>query len=171
MKKIMFLAPLLSVIFVGESFTGSAGKAGPPPYSVTIDNAPFEARVDDNYTAQLINNSKTASIVLVGKEVHDKNGNIFPSKITIDYTMRDDALGEVNVEKVTYEYNNHVYNLVAGSAYMSITKMKWNADKRSAVMCADVFCKVKKDYIAEEFVPVFAIRGQLQNITILAPAS
>lgn len=176
MKKISTLALLAAVLLLSESFTGnSAAKTSArknfPSFALTVDAAPFEVKALNNYSAQLINNSRTASITFSGNDVRDNAGHVYPTKIQIDYTMRDAALGDVNVEKVTYEYNNQKYNFVPGTGFVSITKMKWAADRKSFVMSADIFCKVQKSYVMEEFVPVLVIRGSVQNLTVTEPIS
>ena len=172
MKKITTLILLAGVLLLSESFTGktSTGKNF-PGFNLTVDAAPFDVKPLNNYTAQLINNSRTASITFLGNDVRDNAGHVYPTKIQIDYTMRGAALGDVNVEKVTYEYNNQKYNVLPGTAFVSITKMKWADDKRSFVMSADIFCKVQRSFVMEEFVPVIVIRGNVQNLTVAAPVS
>lgn len=171
MKKLSTILLLAVILLAAESFMPkpTADKAG-SGYNFTIDGGSFEAKTSDNYTAQLTNSARTASITLMGNEVKDKQGNSHPSSIQIDYTFKEGTLGEVNVESISYQYNNQRYNMLPGTAYMSITKMKWSADKKSFTVCADVFCKVQKPYIMEENVPVFVLRGQLQNLVVNTPA-
>lgn len=170
MKKISTILLLAVILLAAESFTPkpAADKAG-SGYNFTVDGGAFEAKATNNYSAQLTNGARTASITLQGNEVTDKQGHSYPSSIQIDYTFKDGVPGEVNVEGISYKYNNQRYNMLPGTAYMSITKMKWSADKKSFTVCADVFCKVQKPYVMEENVPVFIIRGQLQNLVVNAP--
>lgn len=170
MKNISTILLLALVLLSVESFVLKPAAEKSAAYSFTVDGAGFEAKSSNSYTAQLTNNARTASITLQGSEVIDKQGRSHPSTIQIDYTFKDGVLGEVNVESATYQYNNQKYNLLPGTAYMSVTKMKWSADHKSFTLCADVFCKVQKLYIIEENVPVFVVRGQLQNLVVNAPA-
>ncbi|HLP50214.1 MAG TPA: hypothetical protein VK154_04980 [Chitinophagales bacterium] len=171
MKKIFSLILLSAILITGESFTSKkAAERYAPGYALTVDGADFVARATGNYNAQLTNNSKTASITLLGEEVRDKQGHVYPSKIQIDYTFKEGMLGEVNVENMSYEYNNQKYNALPGTAFVSVTKMKWSTDKKSFALSADVFCKVQRSFVMEENVPVFVIRGQIQNLQVNAPA-
>jgi len=170
MKKLTTIILFSCVMFATESFTGNIPKTS-PAYSFTVDRAPFEAMTVNNYYAVLDYNSPTAKLTFNGKAVVSKDGKELPTKLEIDYTLRGDALGEVNVTRVAYEYNNQKYNLQAGTAFMSITKMKWSADRKNFTLCADIFCKVRPNYIMEEFVPVLVIRGNVQNITVNLPVS
>lgn len=171
MKKLTSLLLLAVVFLFSESFTGKGTSCPTPSYLFTIDAAPFEAKEVNNYSGQVTNNARTGSLTFTGAEVHDKAGHVYPSQIQIDYTLRGEALGDVNVEKVTYVYNGETYYMLPGTAFMSITKFKWSVDKKSFVINADFFCKVQRKWIIEEFVPMFAIRGQLQNLTVVSPAS
>lgn len=170
MKNISTILLLALLLVSVESFVLKPAAEKQAGYDFTVDGAGFEAKSSNSYAAQLTNSGRTASITLLGNEVTDKQGRSHPSRIQIDYTFKDGILGEVNVESATYEYNNQKYNLLPGTAYMSITKMKWGADHKSFTLCADVFCKVQKPYIIEENVPVFVVRGQLQNMVVNAPA-
>ena len=176
MKKMISLVFLATILLVSESFTGKRPEKAitgnnAPVIALAIDGAAFDARESSNYSAQLTNNSKTASITLLGNEVHDKAGHVYPTKMQIDYAFKNGILGEVNVENLCYEYNNQKYYVLPTSAFMSISKVKWSADKKSCVICADIFCKVQQHFVMEEYVPVFVIRGELENLTVTMPAS
>ncbi len=172
MKKIFALTLLAAVLLLSESFTGkTSAPKNAPAYNFTVDGAPFDAMTVNSYSAQLNYDEPKATLTFFGNALRTKDGKELPTRIEIEYVIRDAALGEVNVTKATYEYNNQKYNLLAGSAFMSVTKMKWNPGKRGFVMSADIFCKVQKPYIMEEFVPVFVIRGSVQNITVNLPMS
>ncbi len=174
MKNMITLGILTAIILVGQSFTAKAPKPAAdkaaPAFAFFIDGAPFDAAPTDNYTAQLINGGKTVSLTFIGNSLKTKSGEVYPTKLTIDYAAKEDALGEVNVEKITYDYNNVKYNGLAGTAFVSLTKVKRSADGKSLLLSADIFCKVQKSYIMEEFVPVFTITGGVQNIKLNMPA-
>lgn len=176
MKKICIPVLLITVLLFSESFIGnstsktSSGKNS-PILNLTVDRAPFEPTPSNSCTGQLTNNARTASITFLGNPVIDYAGHVYPTKFQLTYTVRGEALGDVNVENVSYEYNNEKYNFLPGTAYVSITKIKWADDKKSFVMNADIFCKMKKNYVMEEFVPVLVIRGSVQNLTVAAPVS
>ena len=175
MKKIITTTLLIGVLLFNESFTGNMPntivKGNKVGFNLNIDAAPFDAKAENSYSAQLLNDGKTASITFMGNEGRDAAGNILPNKIQLNYVVKDGALGEVSINNVSYEYNGQKYNGLPGTAFMSVTKMKWNDDHKSFVMSADLFCKVQKTYIMEEFVPVFVIRGNVQNVTVNVAAS
>lgn len=168
MKKLFTLPAITALMFALQSFSPNQSL---PKFAFTIDGAPFVAATVNSYTAALAYDSPTAQLTFNGEAVSGKNGQKFPTKLEIDYTFRGDALGEVNVTRVVYEYNNQKYYLQPGSAFVSITKMKWNSNRTNFTLCADIFCKVKPNYVMEEFVPVFVIRGNVQNITVTLPMS
>jgi len=137
----------------------------------TLDGVPLYAITENSNPAKLNYDEQKETLTFFGNSLLTKDGKELPTRIEIEYVIRDAALGDVNVTKATYEYNNQKYNMVAGSAFMTVTKMKWNPGKRGFVMSADIFCKVQKPYIMEEFVPVFVIRGSVRNITVNLPMS
>lgn len=173
MKRIITTWLLAAIILIGESFIVNPTKLGSdktaPHYDFTIDGAAFEPLAVNSYTAQLTNDGRTVCLTFLGSSVKDNAGNIYPTKLQIDYTFKPETLGEVNVERVTYDYNNLKYTGMAENAFVSIIKMKKNADGKSFTLSADIFCKVKKNHIIEEFVPVLAIRGGVQNIIVNSP--
>ncbi len=172
MKKLITITLLAGILLLGESFTGKApAPRNAPGYTFLIDGAPFDAMTVNSYTAQLGYDSPKATLTFFGNALRGKDGKELPTQIEIEYTTRGDALGDVEVSRVTYEYNNQKYYLQPGSAFMSITKMKWNPGRNGFVMSADVFCKVKPNFVMEEFVPVFVIRGSVRNITVNLPQS
>lgn len=168
MKKLFTLPAIAVLMFITQSF---APNQSVPKFTFHVDGAPFVAAKVNSYTAELAYDSPTAQLTFYGEAVCGQNGQKFPTKLEIDYTLRGDALGEVNVTRVAYEYNNKKYYLQPGTAFMSITKMKWNSNRTNFNLCADIFCKVKPNYIMEEFVPVFVIRGNVQNVTVTLPVS
>jgi len=176
MKKTITVMLLIGILLLGESFadkgsTKTSVRKNSPSYSFMVDGAPFDAMPTNNYTAMLGYDTPKATLTFFGNALRDKEGKVMPNKIEIEYTIRDGVLGDVNVSRITYLYKNEKYNLLPGSAFMSITKMKWNPGKNGFVMNADIFCKVQKTFVTEEFVPVFVIRGSMQNITVNLPMS
>lgn len=168
----MIIPGLLAVvILVAQSFTYKPDDKNAARVSFFVDGAPLEGAAANNYRAELINGGKTVALTFIGSSVKANSGNVYPTKLTIEYAAKENTTGEVSVENVCYEYNNVKYYGLAGTAYVSITKLKRNTDGRSLLLNADVFCKVQPHFVMEEFVPVFSITGSVQNLKVDMPAS
>ncbi len=101
MKKIITSALLAAIILAGQSFTKKINKPmegkNAPGYSLSVDAAPFDAAATNNYIAKLTNGGRTVSLTFLGNAVKGNNGQLYPTKLEVEFTYRGDALGDVNV--------------------------------------------------------------------------
>jgi hypothetical protein len=134
-------------------------------YTARIDGLFFNARDNNNYTAQL-QNTNTVCINFLGNSTKDKSGKFYKQVITLECSLVNDKLTPL---RVVYDFAGKKYLGHESDIKLEVAKLEWNASKTGFALTAKLESVVKRPY-DDGLMVVMNIKSRMADLDVVVAA-
>lgn len=184
MQKVILPCYLLSIFLLTTSLKneGNDERYSNSGYFMAIVGSNlFELRDNNKYRADMrtksasLNNQttefsrSTTALIFYGNNFTDSLGNSFDETVSIEYSLDNDELGEVNDLKIELNYDQHNYYHLPDKTIFKVTQVDWSADHKNCLVTADFDCRLRRWGFPANEQPIIRLKGKMVAINVTVP--